>query len=103
MTDKQNNLIISAAIGASTALPLTGFIYGMIVCQGCNMGIEGFLGRIFVGIVEMFLTIITLGCPVDNEGGTSSTNLRGYVLICFVVVAGITYLIRSRKTNKTTQ
>ncbi len=106
MDDKEkksaiNNFAISAAIGAGAALPLTGFIYGMIVCQGCNTGIMGFLGRIFVGIVEMFLTTITLGCPINNEGGTSSTNLRPYVLIAFIAVTAITYLILSRKKKKT--
>jgi hypothetical protein len=72
----------------------------MIVCQGCNTGIMGFLGRIFVGIVEMFLTTITLGCPLNNEGGTSSTNLRPYVLVTFIVVTAIAYFIMSRKKRK---
>ena len=95
-----NYVLISAAIGAGSALPLTGFIYGLIACQGCN-GITGNLGRIFVGIVEMFLTTITLGCPPNNERGTSSTNLRPYVLLTFIVVTAITYFIMSPKKRKT--
>ena len=93
-----NNLLIAAVIGAGSALPLTGFIYGLIACQDCH-GVTGIFGRIFVGIVEMFLTTITLGCPADNEGGTSSTNLRPYVLVTFIAVTVIAYLIMSRKQN----
>ena len=100
-SNKITRLIIALSIGLGSCLPLTGFIYGMYACQDCGTGVTGVLGRIIIGFVHVFLTIITLGVPPNNEGGASGTNLRLYVFITFVVVSALTYLIIARKKDKT--
>ena len=97
---KKQNLLMSSLIGLLLSLPITGFVYGFFACKDCGDGFSGFLWRIFIGIVETFLTIITLGKPWDNEGGNSSTNLRLYVLLTAIVIAVIVYLIRDRANRK---
>lgn len=97
---RKQNFVISSVIGLLLSLPVTGFIYGFFACKDCGDGFSGFLGRIFIGIVEIFLTIFTLGKPWDNEGGTSSTNLRLYVLLTALVISILVYFIRSRLNKR---
>lgn len=98
---KTENLILSSGIGLLFSFPVTGFIYGFLVCKDCGEGVSGILGRIFIGFVELILTTVTLGKPYDNEGGTSSTNLRLYVLFTFIVITFFMYLILNRIQKKT--
>jgi hypothetical protein len=94
--NKKQNLIISSGIGLLFSFPVTGFVYGFLVCKDCGEGISGILGRIFIGLVELILTTITLGKPYDNEGGTSITNLRLYIILTFVVITLFMYQILNR-------
>ncbi|MAX82351.1 MAG: hypothetical protein CL843_19505 [Crocinitomicaceae bacterium] len=96
-TKKRNKLLISLVTGIVLSLPVTGFIYGFFACSDCRDGISGFFWRIFIGVIHLFLNIITLGKPWKDESGISSTNLRPYVLLAVVLIAIITYLILSRK------
>lgn len=89
--NRKQNLMISSGIGLLFSFPITGFIYGFLVCKDCGDGISGFLGRIFIGFVELVLTTITLGKPYDNEACSSSTDLRLYVLLVFIVITFFTY------------
>lgn len=93
---RKQNLVIPSLIGLLLSLPVTGFIYGFFACTDCGDGFSGFWGRIFIGIVETFLTIFTLGKPWNNEGGTSSTNLRLYVLLTAIVISILVFFIRTR-------
>ena len=103
--NRTQNFIISSGIGLLFSLPVTGFVYGFLVCKDCGEGISGILGRIFIGFVELILTTVTLGKPYDNEGGTSSTNLRLYVILAFIVITFFMYQILNRiqknKINRT--
>lgn len=98
---KTENLILSSGVGLLFSFPVTGFVYGFLVCKDCGEGISGILGRIFIGFVELILTTVTLGKPYDNEGGTSSTNLRLYVILAFIVITFFMYLILNRIQKKT--
>lgn len=91
--NKKQNLIISSGVGLLFSFPVTGFTYGFFVCKDCGEGISGILGRIFIGFVELVITTVTLGKPFDNEGGTSSTNLRLYVILTFIVLTFLMYQI----------
>lgn len=90
------NFIISTGVGLLFSLPVTGFVYGFFACIDCGNGILGFFGRVFTGIVGAFLTIITLGKPWNNEGGTSNTNLRLYALLTFIIITLLIFLILNR-------
>ena len=94
------NLTISVIVALIFSLILTGFIYGVFACSDCGGGIEGLLERLWIGIVHVILTVITLGRPWSNEGGTSRVNLQPYVLIVFVVV---TYFMYRRLEGKNTR
>lgn len=94
------NLTISVIVALILSLILTGFIYGVFACSDCGVGIEGLLERLWIGIVHVILTVITLGKPWSNEGGTSSVNLQPYVLVVFVVVM---YLMYRRWGGKNTR
>jgi hypothetical protein len=88
----------SLIIGAIVCLPLTGFIYGFIICSDCESGLTGLLGRTFLGMLYAFFTIFSLGKPWTGGGIITSVNLRLYVLLVFLVISLITYfIIRSRK------
>lgn len=99
ITDKRN-LFTSAIIGVLLSFPVTGFIYGFSICKDCGEGIGGIFGRILIGFVEAILTIITLGAPWDNEGGTTSTNLRFYVFLVALIFTLMLFFIRKRNQNK---
>lgn len=95
-------LLLSSIFALFVCLPATGFVYGLVICD-CGHDIFGqTLGRVFVGFVEAFITSITLGKPWDNEGGTTSTNIRPFVALGFFLIAITIYFLlgRSRK-NKT--
>ena len=96
---KKKSIIISLLAGLMLSFPLTGFVYGLFACSDCGNGVSGIAGRIFIGFVEAVLTTITLGAPWDNEGGTTSTNLKLYVLITFVIVFFCFYLVKIRKKD----
>lgn len=91
---------IPLALSAILCLPVTGFIYGFFACTGCGSGISGLLGRVFIGIIAVFNTVFTLGAPYDNEGGTSSTNIRPYVLLTFVLLFLLFFVLQSYKSYK---
>jgi len=99
ITDKRN-LFTSAIISVLLSFPVTGFIYGFSISKDCGEGISGIFGRILIGFVEAILTTITLGSPWDNEGGTTSTNLRFYVFLVALIFTLILFLIRKRNQNK---
>lgn len=99
ISDKKN-LITSAIIAILLSFPLTGFIYGFFVCKDCGEGIYGFVSRIFIGFIEAILTTITLGAPWDNEGATTSTNLRFYVFLTALIITLLLFFIQKRKQNK---
>lgn len=96
----QVRLLLSSIITLFVCLPATGFVYGLIVCD-CDHTLFGeTLGRVFVGFVEALVTSITLGKPWDNEGGTSSTNIRPFVLLGFFLIATMIYLLLGRSRKK---
>ncbi|MFQ6599564.1 hypothetical protein [Flavobacterium sp. C3NV] len=99
ITDKRN-LFTSAIIGVLLSFPVTGFIYGFSICKDCGEGISGIFGRILIGFVEAILTTITLGAPWDNEGGTTSINLRFYVFLVALFFTLMLFFIRKRNQNK---
>ena len=93
-------LTICVIVALILSLILTVFIYGVLSCSDCGIGIGGFLERLWIGIVHVILTVITLGKPWSNEGGTSSVNLQPYVLVVFVVVMYFMYRrLGSRNTR----
>jgi len=89
----------AALLGLITSFPLTGFIYGFFACENCGNGPLGVFGKIFIGLVEGVLTTITFGAPWKNEGGGSSTNLRLYVLIAFLVLTILFYMKQKSKSR----
>ncbi|MFH7001333.1 hypothetical protein [Flavobacterium bizetiae] len=99
-TTDRKILYTSAIIGVLLSFPLTGFIYGFATCKDCGEGISGIFGRIFIGFVEAILTTITLGAPWDDEGGTTSTNLRFYVFLAALIFTLMIFFIRKRNQNK---
>jgi len=94
-------LLLSSIFALFACLPATGFVYGLVVCDCGHTFFGETLGRVFVGFVEAFITSITLGKPWDNEGGTSSTNIRPFVVLGFFLIATMIYLLlgRSRKAK----
>lgn len=97
----RKDIFISLLFGIILCLPITGFIFGFISCSDCENTFFGFLGRVFIGFVYTFITIITFGEPWKTEAGIATTNIRIYVLLSFVIITTITYLYRKRKRNKT--
>ncbi len=93
-----SNLLIAVTVGLIASLFGTGFVYGFFACSDCGWGVGGMLGRVWIGIVHAFLTIISFGKPWTNEGGTTSVNLQPYVLLVFIFMA---YLIYRRLRPKT--
>jgi hypothetical protein len=49
--------------------------------------------------MNTFLTVITLGKPWTNEGGSSSVNLQPYVLLVCVLISYLIY--RRMQRSKT--
>ncbi len=94
---QKKSVIISFLIGTFFCLPVSGFIYGFISCSDCENSFYGFLGRLFIGLVHIPITIITLGEPWNNEAGTSATDIRIYVIIALIIIAVISYLFLTRK------
>lgn len=94
------DFLISFVLSISFCLPITGFIYGFFNCIDCSNSISGFLGRIFIGIIEAFLTTITFGKPWQNEGGSSFIDLRMYVLLCFVILLSLVFFTLRTKLKK---
>lgn len=93
-------LLLSSIFALFACLPATGFVYGLVICD-CGHDIFGqTLGRVFVGFVEAFLTSITLGKPWNNEGGTSSTNIRPFVVLGFSLIATTIYFLLGRSGKK---
>jgi hypothetical protein len=99
-TRKTNPLILSGILGLVFSFPVTGFIYGVFACKDCGNGASGIIGRAFIGLVEAVLTTITFGAPWDNEGGSTSTNLRVYVLITFLILSILFYLKQRAKQKR---
>ena len=100
-TDTKVRLQLSAICALLACLPATGFVYGLVICD-CGHGILGqTLGRVFVGFIEALDTVGTLGKPWDNEGGTSSTNIRPFVALAFLLIMATIYwrLGRRKKQN----
>ena len=64
-------------------LPVLGFISGLLMCTDCGWNI---IFRIFIGIIYMFLTTISLGQPVLDEGSVNSIDLRIYIIPVFVIL-----------------
>ncbi len=96
----QVRLLLSSIFALFACLPATGFVYGLVVCD-CGHDFFGqTLGRVFVGFVEAFVTSITLGKPSNNEGGTSSTNIRPFVVLGFFLIATTIYLLLGRSRKK---
>jgi hypothetical protein len=93
-------LAISVIFALIFSLVLTGFIYGVFTCTDCGSGIDGLFGRLWISIVHVFLTLITLGKPWKNEGGGSSVNLQPCVLIVSMVVTYFTYKFLQRKNTR---
>ena len=96
----KRNLFTSAIISVLLSFPITGFIYGFSISKDCGEGISGIFGRILIGSIEAILTTITLGSPWDNEGGTTSTNLRFYVFLVALFFTLMLFFIRKRNQNK---
>ena len=96
----KNKLMTSFFVGTISCLPISGFIYGFFACSDCGSGLSGISGRVFIGILHIFLNIITLGAPYDNEGGTSSTNIRHFVILTLILITIISYLISVNKSIK---
>lgn len=95
---QKTNVVLSVLIALVACLPATGFVYGMATCKDCGGSIFGqTLGRIFIGLVGAVLTSITFGKPWDNEAGTTSTNLRIYVVLAFLLIAAGIYFWRRAK------
>jgi hypothetical protein len=98
--DTHVRLLLSSIFGLIICLPATGFVYGLVVCD-CGHDFFGqTLGRVFVGFVEAFVTSITLGKPWNNEGGTSSTNIRLFVVLGFFLIATTIYFLLGRSRKK---
>lgn len=92
----------SKAFAASTfglilCLPVTGFIHGFIACEDCGRGFGGFLGRLFIGLVQSFNTVITFGKPWKTEAGISYIDLRLWVLFTFVLISSLIYFFLTFK------
>ena len=81
-------------------LPLTGFIYGFMICSDCGTGIESVFGRTFVGAIYSFFTVLSLGKPWTGGGVITNTNLRPYVLLTFIVLFIISFLLMEVKRRK---
>jgi hypothetical protein len=94
---KKTDLKASLIISTITSLPLTGFIYGFIICSDCGNGISGFPGRILLGFLYSFFTLISLGKPWVGGGVITSTNLRLYVLLSFLIIFVVIYAFRVLK------
>mgnify|MGYP003627693973 CR=1 FL=1 len=97
----KNRLKTSFIIGAIACLPVTGFIYGFIICSDCGNGLQSVPGRSFLGIIYSFFTLITIGKPWTNGGAVmTSTNLRPYVLLTLIIVATLTYILLLKRNKK---
>ncbi len=96
----KRNLLLSIGAGLFLSLPITGFIYGFIICKDCKDGFLGIIERSVIGVIHAFLTTVTLGKPWDNEAGSSSTNIRIYVLLTFIIVTVMTFMILKFKKKK---
>jgi hypothetical protein len=79
------------------AYPLGGFVASAIWCVDCGGSVAAnIFGRMLVGIVGSFLSMITLGFPPANEGGTGTPlNTWPYILVCWLVI----YLFSLRRSN----
>ena len=87
-------------ISTLACLPFTGFIYGFVVCSDCGVGFKSILGRIFLGLIYAFFTVISFGKPWTGGGIISSVNLRLYVLLAFILIFLVVYFIMLLKQNK---
>jgi hypothetical protein len=66
------------------AIPLGGFFFGFTHAEGAGGNI---LGHIFIGIVLMVITPLSLGFPPQNEGGVGEPhNAWPYIFAAFVLL-----------------
>jgi hypothetical protein len=90
-------LLAASLTGLVSSLALTGFFHGFFACHDCGWGTGGWLARLWIGLVHVFLTVITFGRPWTDEGGSSSVDLQPVALVVFVL---ITYFIYQRKRRR---
>ena len=82
-------------------LPVTGFIFGFIICSDCGDGYQSIPGRIFLGMIYSFFTTITLGEPWTGGGAVvTNTSLRIYILFVFGAILVISYMFRAIIKNR---
>lgn len=91
---------ISLIISSIACLPLTGFIYGFIICSDCGNGFESITGRIFLGFIYTFFTILSFGKPWIGGGVLSHVNLRPYVLLSFILIFVLVYTVLILQKNR---
>jgi len=96
----KSKVFASTLFGLILCLPITGFIHGFIACRDCGNGFGGFLGRLFIGLVQSFNTVITMGKPWQTEAGINFIDLRLWVLLTFVLLAMSIYALTTRHKRK---
>ncbi|MGB3149697.1 MAG: hypothetical protein WBB27_03455 [Maribacter sp.] len=100
---RSNKKILKTSLitGAIACLPITGFIYGFIICSDCGNGLQSVAGRSFLGVIYSFFSLISLGKPWTNGGAVmTSTDLRPYVLLTLIIVATLTYILLLERNRK---
>lgn len=61
-----------------------GFLAGAMLCE-CGDGVIGnILGRLFIGIITCFLSVITGGYPPTTTAGGDTLSVWPYILGCWI-------------------
>jgi hypothetical protein len=94
----KKRLFISALVSVVLAMPMVGFVFGIITTEGGES--VPLFGRLWVGALYTIMTPLSLGFPPTAlEDNAQSYNLWPYIIVCGLVIFGIRTVFACRKNS----